>query len=105
MPAFVMMIGGLLVQIAGTLVGQVLLSIGIGFATYTGVSASLEWAKAEFISGFTSGSLPAGVVGLLALLKVGTCVSMLFSALTIRLTLSGLSAGGTLHRMVHKAPA
>jgi len=105
MPAAFYALGGLLIQIAGTLVGQVLLSLGIGFATFTGVSASLTWARDLFVSSFSSSSLPVGFLQLMGLLQVGSCVSMLLAALTVRLTLQGLTAGGALHRMVQRAPS
>lgn len=102
MPLFIAALIGALVQAAGTLVGKVLLSLCIGFVTYTGVDASIDWAKAEFLSGLSG--IPAAAVGLAGIMKVGVVVSMLTSAVTARLTLQGLAAGGKLTRMVTKAP-
>ena len=92
------LLGGL-IQIAGTLVGQVLLSLGIGYVTYTGVDASLTWVKAEFLAGMAAG--PAAAVQLAGLMKVGVCVSMLLSAVAARLVLMGLTSS-TIKRMVIK---
>lgn len=84
------LLGGL-VNIAGTLAGQALIALGIGVATYTGMDASIQWLKTGFISAV--GGLPAEIVGMLALMKVGSCVSMVISAILIKLTLSGLTSG------------
>lgn len=83
-------LGGL-VNIAGTLAGQVLIALGIGVVSYTGLDASIEFLKNGFLS--AAHGLPAEMVGMLALMKVGSCVSMVISAILIKLTLSGLTSG------------
>ena len=95
---FSALLGGL-VEIAGTIVGKVLLSLGIGYVAYSGVDTSLGWCKALFLSGVSG--MPADAIGLAGTMKVGVCVSMLLSALAIRLTLAGLT-GGTIKRMITK---
>jgi hypothetical protein len=99
MPVLLGWLLGGLIQVAGTIVGKVLLSLGLGYATYTGVDASLTWAKGLFVSGLTG--VPALAVQMAGVLKVGVCVSMLVSALTARLVMQGLQSG-TLKRMVQK---
>lgn len=100
MPLIIAALWGALISIAGTLVGQVLLSLGIGYLTFTGVDLSIAWAKAQFLSGLTG--IPAAAVGLAGVMKVGVCVSMLLSAVTARVTLSGMQAGGSIKKMVVK---
>lgn len=100
MPLIIAALWGALISIAGTLVGQVLLSLGIGYLTFTGVDLSIVWAKNQFLSGLTG--IPAAAVGLAGVMKVGVCVSMLLSAVTARVTLSGMQAGGSLKKMVVK---
>lgn len=90
------LLGGL-VKIAPTLVGQVLIALGVGVATYTGLSASIDWLKSNFVTAVLG--LPPEVVGMLGLMKVGSCVSMVFSAMLIRLTIQGLT-GSTFKRWV-----
>lgn len=102
MPLFIAALIGALVQAAGTLVGKVLISLCIGFVTFTGVDASIDWAKSEFLSGLSS--IPTQAVALAGLMKVGVCVSMITSAFTAKLTLMGLASGSKLTRMVTKAP-
>ena len=96
---FIAALIGALIQAAGSLVGQVLIALGIGYVTFTGVDASLEWAKSAVVSGVQG--LPASAVQVAGLLKVGVCISMLTSAVTARLTLMGLTSG-TVKRMVQK---
>jgi len=91
MPAIVAFLLGGLINIAGTLIGQFLIGLGVSVVTYTGVSASISFLQSGAISYF--GGLPANILGMLALLKVGECISMVVSAITVRLTLSGLTNG------------
>jgi hypothetical protein len=93
---FSALLGGL-ISVAGTIVGKVLLSLGIGYVAYQGVDTAMEWVKVVFLSGVSG--LPADAVGVMATMKVGVCFSMLFSALTIRLVMAGLT-GGAIKRMV-----
>ena len=81
--------GGALLMIAGNLALRV--ALGIGVATYAGLSTTLDWLKSNVVVSLQA--LPPEIVGMLALMKVGSCVSMYFSALVIRLTLSGMTSG------------
>ena len=101
MPLLLAALWGTLASVVGSLVARVLVSLGLGFVTFSGVSALLTWVKNAFLSGV--GGLPADAVGILYTAKVDMCVSMLLSALTIRLTMQGLSAGGSITRMVQKS--
>jgi len=90
---------GALLSIAPSLVGQILISLGVGVITYSGLSVSLNWLKSNFVTAVLG--LPPQVVGMLSMMKVGTCVSMIFSAILIRLTIQGLT-GATFKRWVKK---
>ena len=52
MPVFVAAIGGMLLNIVGTLVGRVLIAAGISVITYTGLSMTLDGLKANAIAAF-----------------------------------------------------
>lgn len=99
MPVFIGALIGALVQAAGTLVGRVLISLGIGYAVYSGVDASIEWARDQVIASISAAG--GNTVRVAAAMKVGVCVSMLTSALVARLTIKGLT-GGVMKRMVVK---
>lgn len=99
MPLFLASLIGALVQAAGTLVGKVLLSLGIGYVAFQGIDTSITWAKAAVLSNI--GAAGAQTVAAAGAMKVGTCISILTSALTARMTLNGLTSG-TLKKMVLK---
>jgi Protein of unknown function (DUF2523) len=99
MPVFVAALIGGLVSAASSLVGRVLLALGIGYVAYTGISALLDWLKAEVMSELSG--LPAQGITILTLLKVDVGISIIFSAYAARLILAGVTSGA-ITRMVIK---
>lgn len=99
MPAFIAALMGALINIAGTLVGRVLIALGMSVVTFTGVSTTLTWAKSNAVTALSA--LPVEVVGMLSSMGVGEFLSILLSALASRMTLQGLT-GGTVKRWVLK---
>lgn len=97
MPVFVAAIGGMLINLVGTLVGRVLVALGLSVVTYTGLSASLDFLKAQAISSFSS--LPSEIFMLLGYMKVGSCISIVCSAIAARAVIQGIS-GDTFKRWV-----
>ena len=81
------LLGGL-INIAGTLAGKVLIGLGISVITYTGFSSSLDWLKGQAVASFSG--LPVEIIGMLALMKVGTCISIVSSAIAVHAGLEGL---------------
>lgn len=102
MPIFLASILGALSGAAGSLVGRVLVSLGLGYVTFSGINTLLDFAKNQLVGALTG--LPADAVGLLTTMRVGVCISMVFSALLMRLALNGLTsvASGSVTRMVQK---
>ncbi|WP_324761327.1 DUF2523 domain-containing protein [Ralstonia pickettii] len=94
---------GFLAQACVSLVGRVLVALGIGFVMYTGVDAMMSGIKTlflQYVSGM--GSFPSvNVVGILGVLKVGTSMNMILTTLGVRASLSGLS-GGSVRKMIQK---
>lgn len=99
MPVFVAAFMGALVNITASMVGRVLVSLGIGVVAYKGMSSSLIWLKDQAISSVTA--LPAEMLGLMAFLKIGECICIVFSAILARLIINGLN-GDTVKRWVLK---
>lgn len=99
MPVFVAAIGGMLINLVGTLAGRVLIALGIGVVTYTGLSTSLDWLKAQALAAFSG--MPAEAVQLAAFLEVGTCISIVTSAIAARAIINGIS-GDSFKRWVLK---
>ncbi|MDP3887126.1 DUF2523 domain-containing protein [Hydrogenophaga sp.] len=99
MPLFIAALIGALVSAAGTLVGKVLISLGIGYVAYSGIDTMLESAKADVFSRIAGqGSLVTQLAGVL---QIGTCINILASAYLARLVVAGLT-NGKLTSMVHK---
>lgn len=90
MPIFVAAIGGMLLNIVGSLVGRVLVALGIGIVTFTGLNAALDALKTQAIQQFAS--LPPEVFGMLGVMKVGVAISIVTSAIAARLLLDGLTS-------------
>lgn len=99
MPAILAALLGGLINIVGTMAGRVLVALGIGVVTYSGISVTLNWLKTEAIQSVSG--LPAEVIGLIAYMKVGVCINIIFSAILIRAALNGLT-GDTMKRWVLK---
>lgn len=99
MPLFIAALLGGLVNIAGTIAGRVLISLGFAAVTYTGLSTSLGWLKTQAVSALIG--LPLQSVQLLAYMKVGESISIIFSALLVRQLLNGL-AGDGIKRLVQR---
>lgn len=97
MPALVAVIMGALLQIVGSLVGRVLVALGLSVITYTGMSVTLTWLKSQAVTAALG--LPPDVIGMLSVLKVGTCISIVFSAMLARMVVTGLS-GDTFKKWV-----
>lgn len=68
-----------------------LLALGIGFVTYTGLDIGIAAIKASVISSF--GGLPADVFGLMGYLWVDKAVTTVFSAFTAALVIRTASSG------------
>jgi hypothetical protein len=97
---FLLALGGLLIDLAPTLIGKVLISLGISAVTYTGFDTGLAFLKSIVTTNL--GLLPAALISVLALLKVGTCVSMVTSAYLARFALDGLSATGSITKWLKR---
>jgi hypothetical protein len=90
MPLFLAALLGGLVQAASSIVGRVLIALGIGYVSYTGINALLGWIKSQVVS-YLVGA-PGTIVAIMGLLKIDVAVSIIFSALAARLVLQGLTS-------------
>lgn len=80
-------------NIAATAAGRVLTALGFGTVTFTGTNMTLTWLRDQAVSAFQG--LPADYIGLLSYLKVGTAISIIFSAILVRMVLTRLFVGAT----------
>lgn len=99
MPVIASVIWGAFLNIIGSVVGRALVALGLGVVTFTGMNASLDWLRDQAVSSILQ--LDPQVVQLLGVLKVGTFISIISSAVAVRLLLSGVQSG-TFKRWVLK---
>ncbi len=102
MPLFLAALLGGLSQAAGSLVGRVLVSLGVGYVTFSGINTLMTGVRTYAISQINS--LPADAIILAGHMRVGVALSMIFSALVMRLALNGLTslASGSITKIVQK---
>jgi len=102
MPLLMAALLGGLIQAAGSLVGRVLISLGVGFVVYQGVEVGLGTFKTQVFQYLGQGisSFPQ-IAAFLGVFQVGTCMNILFSGFTARLVLGGLT-GGAIKKMIYK---
>ena len=99
MPVIASVIWGAFLNIIGSVVGRALVALGLGVVTFTGMNSSLDWMRDQAVSSILQ--LDPQVVQLLGVLKVGTFISIISSAVAVRLLLNGVQSG-TFKRWVLK---
>ena len=99
MPWLAGLIAGAFYQIVGSLIAKALTALAVGVVTYTGVQATIGWLKTGAVSAFLA--LPPDLIAMLSLMRVGSCVNMVFSAIVVRMTLNGMNSD-TVKRWVKK---
>lgn len=99
-PLIAALIGGL-IQAAGSLVGRVMIALGIGLVSFSGFSSVLAAVKAKAFVFLGNAAAVASISGYVGLFQVGTCINIIASAYVIRFTLMGLQ-GDTLKKWVTK---
>jgi len=102
MQVFLAALFGGFLQVAGSLVGRVLLSLGISYAVFTGVDAALTAVKQDAFTALASATgFAPQMAAFIGVLQIGTCMNIIFSAWAARLVLAGMTSG-TIKRMVIK---
>lgn len=86
---------GWLLALVPALVAKIILALGVGVVSYTGMSALLNNLQSAVMN--NAGSVSADVAAYLGLAGVDTCISMMMSALSIRLTL--LTVNGVINKV------
>lgn len=84
------LLGGL-INIMGTLVGRVLISLGLSYTTYSGIDTLLENIHSQFLAQMSTLSGPS--LQIIGVLQIGTSVNILVSAISTKLLLSGITSG------------
>ena len=89
MPLFIALLMRGLLWAAGSIVGRVLVRLGIGVATYSGMNATLGWLKTQAVTALQG--MPADIVNLMSYMKVGVAISIVCSAIVARAVLNGVT--------------
>jgi len=91
------LLGGL-ASVMGSLVGRVLIALGIGFVTYTGISTGMDAVKVSVVSSVQG--LPSDAVGLIGFLWIDKGLTVIFSSVAVSLAMRGI--GGSVKRAIWK---
>ena len=84
-------LSGILITLAGPILSRVLMGLGMGFVSYTGIDLASTQIHDLFMA--NAGALPASAAQWLGILKIGTCLNILLSAMAIKAALAGMSSG------------
>lgn len=98
MPLLVALLGGL-VSIVGSVVGRVLLALGLSYVTFKGFDIGVEWLLSQIKSGV--GSMPAEIVDFLAFLWIDKAIGVMFSCWSACMAVK-MIGGGSITKLVMK---
>lgn len=100
MPWFVSVLIGGLLQVVGSFVGRVIVSLGFGFVEFQGISAMVDGVKAQASSllGAVGSSSLAEWAGFF---QIDVHLSIVLSAIGVKVLLSALS-GDKVRKLVQK---
>lgn len=93
--------GGFL-MVLPSIVGRIMIALGVGYVTYRGFDAAVAWILNQIKSSFSG--MPVEVVGYLGYLWVDKAIGMIFSAHTVAVAVK-MAGGTSVTKMVTKAPA
>lgn len=99
MPLILAWLLGGLVSIAGSLLGRVLIALGVGYVSYTGITSGLTYLSNLVQSNVNSSGVL--VVQALGLVQFDVVVGIIFGAVAAKFVLNGLS-GGAVKKMILK---
>lgn len=100
MPLLMALLGGLL-TIASSMVGRVLLALGMSYVTYTGFDFSINWLLNQVKDNMAA--MPSEIVSFLAWCWVDKAIGMVFSAYAAALVVK-LAGGTSLTKLITKSP-
>lgn len=99
MPVLIAAIWGGLATVLGSMVGRVLLALGIGYVTYSGFDVGVTWLLNQIKGNFSG--MPSDIVSFLAWLWVDRAIGLVFSAYSAALAIR-MAGATTMTKMVTK---
>lgn len=97
MPLLVASILGGLAQVAGSLVGRVLLALGMTYVTFKGFGVATDYIKTQVQTSMNS--LPVEILALMGFLWVDKAISLVFSTWAACLALK-LAGGDSITNLI-----
>jgi len=91
MPIFLAALLGGFVTALGSMVGRVLISLGLGFVTYQGFSVLLDFIKDRVFTELLG--VDSMAIQVFGALNIDAAINVLFSALAVRLIIQGVTGG------------
>lgn len=95
---FIPALMGALATVMASLIGRAVLALGIGFVTYKGLNLALEGMQQAAISSVSG--IGGDAVSLLGYLWVDKAISVMFSAVTVSLSMRLIA--GSVKKMIFK---
>jgi hypothetical protein len=92
MPIFLGMLGQLLVGLVGSIVGRVIVSLGMAVVYYRGLDVALDWLYDRFYTEVYQ--LPLIIQQIAGVLQISTCVNIMFATIGVRFSILGLNSDG-----------
>ena len=100
MPVFIAALGGMLLNLVGSMVGRIFVALGLSVFTYKGIESTVTWLKSQAVSSLSG--LPSEALSLVAYMRAGEAISIIASAMTVRFLLDGVQSD-TFKKWVLKA--
>jgi hypothetical protein len=91
MPNIIAMFMGAIGLSLRSFVGRILIALGIAYVTYQGVDVLLDSIKTQTFAMLQG--VPPDVLGVIGLARLGEGCNVIFSAITARFALNGLTNG------------
>jgi hypothetical protein len=92
MPYVVAFVVSVLFQILGSLLGRILVGLGLTFVSYEGFDVLLGQLRSHL---FDVSGLPSYAIGFAGLIHLGAATNILLSALTAKFLISGMTSSIT----------
>lgn len=102
MPVVIAALLGGLLQFAGSMVGRVLIALGMSYVTYRGLNTLLTLALTDIKNAI--GGLGGAAAGLIGMLWIDKALTMYFSSVVAATVIKGWSGSGIASRLNVKAP-
>lgn len=91
MPVFLLALGTMLVNLAGSMAGRILLAVGFEFVTFKGIDFLFDGVKTAVLGHI--GGLPGDIAQMVGLVGIPQAIGIIFGAIGARMGISGIRNG------------